>query len=242
LEVCPSLTVDKPSLEIHPLGIGNREDPVRLKFTADPGPAVLVSLTDLRERFRLTANVVRVVEPDEPLPNLPVACAVWEPEPSFATSAECWLTVGGAHHTAMTTALGIDVWEDLATIAGVELAVIDRETTTRSFAQSMRLGQVYYRLALRFSTNGRAARHRAARPHHRGAPPHPRRDAKRCGPVDATRTAHRARLQLTTRCVSDNIRTRRGRRRHAGAGRCRGVQKVGRARARMRNGASLRPT
>ncbi|HLV04817.1 L-arabinose isomerase [uncultured Georgenia sp.] len=150
LEVCPSLTVDKPSLEIHPLGIGNREDPVRLKFTADPGPAVLVSLTDLRERFRLTANVVRVVEPDEPLPNLPVACAVWEPEPSFATSAECWLTAGGAHHTAMTTALGIDVWEDLATIAGVELAVIDRETTTRSFAESLRLGQVYYRLAQGF--------------------------------------------------------------------------------------------
>ena len=150
LEVCPSLTAERPSLEIHPLGIGDREDPVRLKFTADPGPAVLVSLTDLRERFRLTANIVRVVEPDEPLPNLPVACAVWEPEPSFATSAECWLTAGGSHHTAMTTALDIEVWEDLATIAGVELAVIDSATTTRGFAESLRLGQVYYRLAQGF--------------------------------------------------------------------------------------------
>src|SRR5690606_12230228 len=99
--------------------------PVRLKFTADPGTAVVVSLADLRERFRLTANVVDVVEPDEALPNLPVACAVWEPRPDFATSAECWLTAGGAHHTVMSTALGIEAFEDLATIAGIELAIID---------------------------------------------------------------------------------------------------------------------
>jgi len=147
LEICPSLTQGKPSLEIHPLSIGDREDPVRLKFTADPGPAVLVSLADLRERFRLTANVVDVVHPDEPLPNLPVACAVWEPRPSFATSAECWLTAGGAHHTAMTTALDIEAFEDLATMAGMELAIIDQDTTARGFRDELRLNQVYYRLA-----------------------------------------------------------------------------------------------
>ncbi|MFC4554495.1 L-arabinose isomerase [Georgenia faecalis] len=150
LEICPTLTTDRPSLEIHPLGIGDREDPVRLIFTADPGPALLVSLADLRERFRLTANVVQVVEPDEPLPHLPVACAVWEPAPSFATSAECWLTAGGAHHTVMTTALGIETFDDLATIAGIELALIDAGTTTRGFRDQLRLGQVYYRLAQGF--------------------------------------------------------------------------------------------
>ncbi len=150
LEVCPSLTADRPSLEIHPLGIGDREDPVRLKFTADPGPGVVVALADLRERFRLTANVVDVVEPDELLPKLPVACAVWEPEPSFATSTECWLTAGGAHHTVMTTALGIEAFEDLATIAGMELAVIDAQTTPRAFRSELRLAQAYYRLAQGF--------------------------------------------------------------------------------------------
>ncbi|MEE6273926.1 L-arabinose isomerase [Georgenia wangjunii] len=150
LEVCPTLTADRPSLEIHPLGIGDREDPVRLRFTADPGPAVVVALSDMRERFRLTANVVSVVEPDEPLPELPVACAVWEPQPSFATSAECWLTAGGAHHTVMSTALDIEVFDDLATIAGIELAVIDAGTTTRGFRDQLRLGQVYYRLAQGF--------------------------------------------------------------------------------------------
>lgn len=147
LEVCPSLTVDRPSLEIHPLGIGDREDPVRLRFTADPGPGVVVAMTDMRERFRLIANVVDVVEPDAALPNLPVACAVWEPKPDFATSATCWLQAGAAHHTVMTTALPLEVFEDFAEIAGIELVKIDEGTTTRGFASELRLGQVYYRIA-----------------------------------------------------------------------------------------------
>src|SRR5664279_1821760 len=147
LEVCPSLTEKKPTLEIHPLGIGDREDPVRLKFTADPGPGLVVSMSDMRERFRLVANVVDVIEPDAELPNLPVACAVWEPAPDFATSAECWLTAGAAHHTVMTTALGLEVFEDLAEIARLELAVIDGQTETRQFTRDLKLNQVYYRLA-----------------------------------------------------------------------------------------------
>ncbi|MCW4457446.1 L-arabinose isomerase [Microbacterium sp. MPKO10] len=147
LEVCPSLTTAKPTLEIHPLGIGEREDPVRLRFTADPGAGLVVSMSDMRERFRLVANVVDVVEPDAELPKLPVACAVWEPKPNFATSASCWLTAGGAHHTVMTTALTLDVFEDLAEIAQMELAVIDADTTARGFAQELKLGQVYYRMA-----------------------------------------------------------------------------------------------
>ncbi|PFG29805.1 L-arabinose isomerase [Paramicrobacterium agarici] len=147
LEVCPSLTTAKPSLEIHPLGIGDREDPVRLRFTADPGDGIVVAMSDMRERFRLVANPVTVVEPDEELPNLPVACAVWEPKPDFATSASCWLTAGAAHHTVMTSALHLEVFEDFAEIAQMELAVIDEGTTTRGFANELRLGQVYYRMA-----------------------------------------------------------------------------------------------
>ncbi|WP_263311422.1 L-arabinose isomerase [Brachybacterium atlanticum] len=150
LEVSPTLTTGRPSLEIHPLGIGDREDPVRLKFMADAGPAVVVALSDMRERFRLVANVVEVVEPDEELPKLPVACAVWEPQPDFATSAECWLTAGAAHHTVMTTAVDLEVWEDLATIADIELAIIEESTTVRSFAQELRTHQVFHRLAQGF--------------------------------------------------------------------------------------------
>ena len=147
LEVCPSLTTAKPRVEIHPLGIGDREDPVRMVFTADPGEGVVVAMADLRERFRLTANTVELVRPDADLPNLPVARAVWEPKPDFATSAECWLTAGSAHHTVLTTALGAEAFEDLAEIAGVELALIDEVTTTRGFAQELKLNAAYHRLA-----------------------------------------------------------------------------------------------
>ncbi|MGO1241156.1 MAG: L-arabinose isomerase [Cellulosimicrobium funkei] len=147
LEICPSLTTSTPRDEIHPLGIGGKEDPVRMVFDADPGVGVVVSLADMRDRFRLTANVVDVVPPSAPLPHLPVARAVWEPRPDFATSAEAWLTAGGAHHTVLSTAAGIDAFEVFADIARTELLVIDESTTRRGFRDQVRWNQVYYRLA-----------------------------------------------------------------------------------------------
>jgi len=148
LEVCPSLTTSTPRVEIHPLGIGDREDPVRMVFDADAGEgAVVVSLADMRDRFRLTANVVDVVPPTQALPNLPVARAVWAPRPDFATSAEAWLTAGGAHHTVMSTAAGIEAFEVFANIACTELLVIDESTTRRGFADQVRWNQVFYRVA-----------------------------------------------------------------------------------------------
>jgi L-arabinose isomerase len=147
LEVSPSLTTSRPSLEIHPLGIGGKEDPVRLVFNADAGPAVVVAMSDMRDRFRLVANVVEVVEPTQALPNLPVGRAVWRPEPDFATSAAAWLTAGAAHHTVMSTAVGIEVFQDFAEIARTELLVIDKATTLREFAREVRWNQAYYRLA-----------------------------------------------------------------------------------------------
>jgi L-arabinose isomerase len=149
LEVCPSLTSGRPSLEIHPLAIGNREDPVRLKFTADPGAGIVVGLSDLGDRFRLTANVVDVVEPDQALPRLPVACAVWKPQPTLQTSAEAWITAGAPHHPVLTSAVGREVLEDLAEMVSTELVVIDEATTARSFQQELRWNAAYYRLAAR---------------------------------------------------------------------------------------------
>jgi L-arabinose isomerase len=138
-----------PSLEVHPLAIGDREDPVRLRFTADPGAGVVIGLSDLGDRFRLTANVVEVVEPDQPLPALPVACAVWKPEPSVAGSAEAWIMAGAPHHTVLTQALSREVIEDFADMVATELLVIDRDTTTRSFEKELRWNAAYYRLAER---------------------------------------------------------------------------------------------
>ena len=147
LEVCPSLTASTPRVEIHPLGIGGKEDPVRMVFDADPGVGVVVSLADMRDRFRLTANVVDVVPPSAPLPHLPVARAVWEPRPDFVTSAEAWLTAGGAHHTVLSTAAGIDAFEVFAEMARTELLVIDESTTRRGFRDQVRWNQVYFRVA-----------------------------------------------------------------------------------------------
>jgi L-arabinose isomerase len=147
LEICPSLTTSRPKLEVHPLSIGGRGDPVRLVFDTDPGEAVVISLTDVRNRFRLTANVVDVVPPDEPLPHLPVARAVWVPRPDFYTSAEAWLLAGGAHHTAMTTALDIEHWADYAEMARTELLVIDEHTSAGQFARTVRWNDAYNHLA-----------------------------------------------------------------------------------------------
>jgi L-arabinose isomerase len=147
LEVCPTLTTQRPRLEIHPLAIGAREDPVRLVFTADPGPGVVAALADMRDRFRLVANQVEVVAPSAPLPRLPVGRAVWKPAPDFRTSATAWLTAGAAHHTVMSTALGTEAFEDYARMAGTELLVIDSTTTLRSFEAEIRANAAYYRLA-----------------------------------------------------------------------------------------------
>ncbi|MBV6760398.1 L-arabinose isomerase [Rhodococcus opacus] len=147
LEVSPSLSTSRPTLEIHPLGIGGREDPVRLVFTADPGPAVVAALSDMRDRFRLTINAVDVVPPTTGLPHLPVGRAVWKPRPDFTTSATAWLTAGAAHHTVMSTALPVEVFTDFADIVGLEALVIDDTTTTTQFNQQVRWNQAYYRLA-----------------------------------------------------------------------------------------------
>jgi L-arabinose isomerase len=150
LEVCPSIADAQPSCEIHPLGIGGREDPVRLVFDAKPGAAVVIGMADMGDRFRLVANEITVVAPDEPLPNLPVARAVWRPAPSLSTSAECWLTAGGPHHTVLTQAVGSETLYDFAQMVGTELVVIDDDTTPRSFADRLRWNQAYYRLAQGF--------------------------------------------------------------------------------------------
>ena len=150
LEVCPTIAAGRPRVEIHPLGIGDREDPVRLVFDAAPGPAVVVGLSDLGERFRFVLNEIDVIAPPHPLPRLPVARAVWAPRPSLETSTECWLTAGGPHHTVLSAAVGVDEMRDLAEILGVELAVVGADTDSVRFRDELRWNQAYFRLAQGF--------------------------------------------------------------------------------------------
>ncbi len=150
LEVCPSIAAQQPSCEIHPLGIGGRQDPVRLVFDAAPGPATVLGIADMGDRFRFVSNEITVVAPPHPLPKLPVARAVWEPRPDFSTSAESWLQAGGPHHTVLSTAVGTEDLVDFATMVGTELLVIDDRTTSRGFANEIRWNQAYYRLAQGF--------------------------------------------------------------------------------------------
>jgi len=147
LEVCPSIADGRPSCEIHPLSIGGRGDPVRLVFTARAGPAVNVALVDVGDRLRLLVNEVEVVPPDEPLPKLPVARALWRPRPDLATAAEAWLVAGGPHHTVLSDQIGTETLSDFAEIAGIELVLIDAETRMRDFTHALRWNQAYFRLA-----------------------------------------------------------------------------------------------
>ena len=147
LEVSPSLTTAKPRLEVHPLGIGGKEDPVRLVFTADPGPALVVAMSDMRDRFRLVGERRRERRARPTCRTCRSAAPSGSPRPTSRTSAACWLAAGAAHHTVMTTAVGIEVFRDFAEIAKTELLVIDEDTTVRGFQRELRWNQAYYRLA-----------------------------------------------------------------------------------------------
>lgn len=138
LEVCPTIASTKPRVEIHPLGIGDREDPVRLVFDATPGRGFVTCLTDMGDHYRIISNEIEVVKPDAPLPKLPVACAVWKPEPSLEVSAESWIYAGGSHHTVMSTAIDTEVLQDFAEIAGVELLEINSKTDAQTFRHNLR--------------------------------------------------------------------------------------------------------
>jgi L-arabinose isomerase len=147
LEVCESIAAKKPSLEVHPLGIGGKADPVRLVFDALPGAALNASLVDLGNRFRMIVNEVDVIAPPHPLPKLPVARAVWACRPNFKTACAAWIYAGGAHHTAFSHAVKTEHLRDFAEIANVELAVIDARTDLQEFRQSLQNAEIYYHLA-----------------------------------------------------------------------------------------------
>lgn len=146
LEICPSIADKKPSCEVHPLGIGGKEDPVRLVFNSPAGPAINVSLVDLGNRFRLIVNEVEAVEPMGKLPKLPVARVLWDAKPDLEVAATSWILAGGSHHTVYSQAVTTEFVEDFAEMAGVEVVVIDKNTTVRQFKELLNANEAYYHL------------------------------------------------------------------------------------------------
>lgn len=146
LEICPSIARDKPSCEVHPLGIGGKADPVRLVFDAAGGAALNASLIDMGNRFRLLVNEVQAVNPKKPMPRLPVARVLWKPMPDLSTGAAAWILAGGAHHTVFSQNLSVNHLRDFADMAGIELLCIDKETQLPSFRDQLRWNELYYHL------------------------------------------------------------------------------------------------
>ena len=147
LEICESIAASKPKLEIHPLGIGGKADPVRLVFDSQTGAAVCASIVDMGQRFRIIVNVVDVIPTDAPLPRLPVARALWLPRPSLKVAAETWIYAGGAHHTGFSYSVTADHLRDFAEMADIEFLLIDENTRTHEFQKELRWNDLYYHMA-----------------------------------------------------------------------------------------------
>ena len=147
LEVCASIAGAKPSLEIHPLSIGGKDDPARLVFNVPSGPAINATMLDMGNRFRMVVNEVDVIQPDAPLSKLPVASAVWVPRPNLKIGAGAWILAGGAHHTGFSQSVTRAHLEDFAGMAGLEFLVIDHETRLSEFKKELRWNELYYHLS-----------------------------------------------------------------------------------------------
>ena len=145
LEVCPLISEHKPKLEVHPLGIGGKNDPARLVFTTKEGTGVAATVVDMGNRFRLIVNQVDCIKSHK-LPKLPVASALWIPQPSLEVGAAAWILAGGTHHTSFSFSIDRDYPHDYAEIAGIEMVVIDNDTTISGFKSELRMNEVYYML------------------------------------------------------------------------------------------------
>jgi L-arabinose isomerase len=151
LEVCPSIAGDKPRLEVHPLGIGGKADPARLVFDAAPGPAVLATIIDLGDRFRMIANEIETIKIEDiapkgtGMPRLPVARALWKPCPNLRDAAESWIIAGGTHHSVYASALTMEYFKDWADMMEVEFVLIDKDTKPARLRDELRWAAPYWK-------------------------------------------------------------------------------------------------
>jgi len=145
LEVCPTVAGEKPKIEVHPLGIGGKEDPARLVFDGASGRAIAATLVDLGNRFRMIVSEIELVKPTHDMPKLPVARLLWKPLPNLKVNAKAWIYAGGAHHTVLTTALNWEHLYDFCTIAGIEFVHINENTNIPQFKQELLQNEIVYK-------------------------------------------------------------------------------------------------
>jgi len=145
LEICPTVASAKPSIQVHHLGIGDKDAPARFVFNVPKGKGINASMVDMGGRMRMIVNPVEVIE-TQALPKLPVACALWVPEPSLELGAHAWILAGGAHHTSFSMALDIEILEDLTEMFGIELVIIDKDTNIRELKKELRVNDLYYHI------------------------------------------------------------------------------------------------
>ncbi len=145
LEVCPSIAAGKVKIEVHPLGIGNKEDPARMVFDGKEGAAVAASLIDMGDRFRLIVNDVECVKQPQNMPKLPVARVLWKPLPSLKEAAAAWILAGGAHHTSFSFDLTAEHMEDWAEMMNIEYLPINKDTNLHAFRNELRMNDVIWR-------------------------------------------------------------------------------------------------
>jgi L-arabinose isomerase len=144
LEVCPSIAADKPRIEVHKLGIGGKEPPARIVFEGKAGYAKVLSLIDIGGRLRLIQQDIECVKPFQSMPNLPVARTMWRPAPNFLEGLECWIVAGGAHHTVLSYDISDEAVRSFARIMGIELVVINKDTTVNGLERDIMIGDVIY--------------------------------------------------------------------------------------------------
>ena len=146
LEICPSIAMGKPSVQIHQLSIGGKEDPARLVFKSAHANAINVSLIDLGNRFRMIVNEVRVIECPN-MPGLPVASVLWQPMPDLKTGAAAWILAGGAHHTGFSSAINTEYLDDFSEMMGIECVLIDSKCNLTDFRKELRWNELYYHIS-----------------------------------------------------------------------------------------------
>ena len=144
LEVCPSIAQTKPEIQVHPLGIGGREDPARLVFKAKPGAAIVVSLVDMGTHLRMIVNDIECVEQLNEMPKLPVSGVLWKPMPNLKTSAEAWIYAGGAHHSVLSYDVTAEMMRDFAEMAGIEFVHINKDTKIADFRRELQYNAVIF--------------------------------------------------------------------------------------------------
>ncbi|HKL43272.1 MAG TPA: L-arabinose isomerase [Clostridia bacterium] len=146
LEVCETIAANTPSLEVHPLSIGNKDDPARLVFDSKAGSAINASIVDMGDRFRMLVNNVKAIKPDKSLPKLPVARVIWKPKPDLKTAVKAWIYGGGAHHTGFSLAVDGRYMKEFAEIADIEYLQIDENTVFDEFKENLKLNDIYYKI------------------------------------------------------------------------------------------------